>query len=260
MGKKLDINLKGTSVSKRGQGSSAGVATLLGYMLGQQKSLAGQAQVPGEVPVGRTDPLTGVRTETPESVSRRKYTKEDVSALSASDAFTRSRDFIISAINKDPIKFRESFAKANINIPGLTQPQTRGNIKGYPTVAGDQLAINIQRELDNMSDLLLRLRSGAQINEQEFQRLRGLLPTYKDITVEVGENGETFPTIRRSLNQFENDLAIAKKRTIQGGYYDAQFWEDQPSSSPIPGMTSQINQLGTQDDPKTRFLKRKGII
>lgn len=35
-------------------------------------------------------------------------------------------------------------------------------------------------ELANMSDILLRARSGAQINEKEYQRLRGLLPRGRD--------------------------------------------------------------------------------
>lgn len=244
--RKLDIDLDVPDFGSKSRSNALQMLMLRQAMQGHKAKETKDILPDTSVPVEAN--IEGVKWQTPESVSLRKYTKEDVSALSASDAFTRSRNYLLSVMDKDPVKFRESFAKANVNIPGLTQPQTRGNIKGYPTVAGDETAINIQRELDNMSDLLLRLRSGAQINEAEFQRLRGLLPTYKDVTVEVGENGETFPTIRRSLTQFENDLAIAKQRVIQGGYYDAQSWGDQSNSSPIPGMSKQLD-----DDPLGMF-------
>src|SRR3990167_472685 len=150
--RKLDIDLDVPDFGSKSRSNALQMLMLRQAMQGQKaqetKAILPDTSVPTEATI------EGVKYQTPESVSLRKYTKEDVSALSASDAFTRSRDYLLYVMDKDPVKFRESFAKANVNIPGLTQPQTRGNIKGYPTVAGDETAINIQRELDNMSDLL----------------------------------------------------------------------------------------------------------
>ena len=56
-----------------------------------------------------------------------------------------------------------------------------GNVKFealFPFQVGSKEAQNYKLVLDDMSDRILRLRSGAQINEREYQRLRKLLPRF----------------------------------------------------------------------------------
>lgn len=261
MAKRNVFTPKSTSISAPniGSGGGSGIGTLLGYMIAQQKGQGLQGQLGNDTTVtGGTDPVTGAKFQTPESISKRKYGKEDIQIMGASDTFTRSRDYIIEKMDEDPEKFSEAFKKANVAIPGLTWgKQARGNLFGVPTTVGSELAINLQRELDNMSDLLLRLRSGAQINEQEFQRLRGLLPTYKDITVPLSEDGSTtFPTIRKSLNDFERDLSIAKKRAIEGGYFNEDLWVDNKNEQASSSDNQVDNKQSRIDAIKQRYRQR----
>ena len=245
-------------------GGSSGISQLLAYQLGQEKSKQQQAQMPeNSVITSATDPYSGLKRETPESVSKRKFGKEDIQVMGASDDFTKSRDYIIGEIDKDPSGFAEAFKKANVSIPGLTfGKQSRGNILGFPTTYGSEKAINIQRSLDNMSDLLLRLRSGAQINEQEFDRLRSLMPTYKDISVPLGEDGvTTYPTIRTSLNNFEDSLSKAKQRAIEGGFFNEEAWTNQKTpTSPVPNMPGYQASGQSRSTNKDESLMEEEVV
>ena len=69
-------------------------------------------------------------------------------------------------------------------IEGLFKPEYVGRIQG-PIGAGKELTglgvkpgeVEFRQIVNDISDTLLRLRSGAQINEQEYKRLRRLVPT-----------------------------------------------------------------------------------
>jgi len=60
--------------------------------------------------------------------------------------------------------------------------------------------------VNNMSDIIGRLRSGGAINEQEEKSFKGLLPTFADDT----------QTIERKLGQLENELRIRTGSGYQG--------------------------------------------
>jgi len=64
----------------------------------------------------------------------------------------------------------------------------------------------------DMQDALLRARSGAQINEQEFKRLVGFLP-------DVNVPAQTFKSrLIRFENELNNVLSTKKKALQEGGY------------------------------------------
>lgn len=62
---------------------------------------------------------------------------------------------------------------------------------------------NLQDELTNISDVLLRARSGAQINEKEYDRLRGLLPRSRDAISELMGNPDR---ARQKLVKFKEAM------------------------------------------------------
>jgi len=227
----------------------------------KQQSMSALPQ--GSIVSELRDPTTGAMYQSPEGISKRKFTQDEIRTMGTSDAWEHHKSYILGEMVNDPKGFEKSFIKATIDIPVLTFGKfQKGNILGYPTTAGDELSINLQRAFDDMSDRLLRLRSGAQINEQEFQRLRGLLPTWRDITVKVGKGGVSYPTIRKSLDDFGTELYVAKQRAIQGGFYEPDFWgegyqkEEPVTASPIPGMTSpqkQVSQNLDQVDPFEKY-------
>lgn len=65
---------------------------------------------------------------------------------------------------------------------------------------------DIKRTTENLSDMLLRARSGAQINEKEFSRLRQLVPN----------TSSPFATFQQDLKLFKKELEATIKNTIPG--------------------------------------------
>lgn len=98
---------------------------------------------------------------------------------------------------------------------------------GVPFAPG---AAVLKTTLTNAADILLRLRSGAQINEREYARLRGLLPTPLDVVTEklgnpgfVAEKLERFRTTADALTrtkvvaqQAEEDQGSLIDRALDG--------------------------------------------
>ena len=74
--------------------------------------------------------------------------------------------------------------------------------------------------LGNASDLLLRLRSGAQINEREFRRLRELLPNGWDAV--MGEPG----TFEFKMSRYESGLSKVLSRQRNRGFGIATETDD----------------------------------
>ena len=200
------------------------------------------------------DPFSNVEIETPESVKFRKYSVDELRQLGTSEAITRHKEFLTNLLDKDPVAFSKSFGKANVNVPMLTG-RRKGNVLGIPTTLGDEDATYIQRILEDMTDRIIRLRSGAQINVQEEERLRSILPSFKDLFIQVGKTGESYPTIRKALNDIELELRDTKQRVLEGGWYDADAWHERGPI--IPGSTAMKSDAM---DAKTKFLKRKGLI
>lgn len=74
---------------------------------------------------------------------------------------------------------------------------------GRRVVGGEQEAISLGRILGNAADILLRARSGAQINEQEYNRLSKLVPS-------LNESEDSFFT---KLADFQNELGRMQTKT-----------------------------------------------
>jgi hypothetical protein len=89
---------------------------------------------------------------------------------------------------------------------------------------------------DNLSDMLLRARSGAQINEQEYNRLRGLVPNPR------GPVSKYFDDLRR----FETEL---------GQLSAVRNFQVTPTSLNIPG---EAPPGGGLQDAVSAFLARRG--
>lgn len=101
----------------------------------------------------------------------------------------------------------------------------------------------------DMQDALLRARSGAQINEQEFKRLAGFLP---DVNVPA-------PTFKARLIRFEkelnNVLETKKKALVEGGY------GSRTPRSPTTGGNPQktiIKQFISPSTGKTKYIYSDG--
>ena len=189
------------------------------------------------------------------NVANKNFTGEDIRAITLSDSFKKDSQFILDSL-KTP-NFSKSFAKATMNIPGLTNKRTKGNILGFPTTLGDQGAIDLNRVIGRMGTRITNLFSGAQINENEFNRYMDQIPSGRDLTVPIGEDGvTTYPTIRKSLTDLEMELTQKKDLAIKGGYYNPNSWEDSSdNSSPVPGM-NQPNNLDPVEAIKQRFRQR----
>ena len=248
---------------RQAQGQTQGI----NFIIDQAKSKGLRQELgPDSVVTGGTDALTGSKSITPESVQFRKYTVDEIRAMGTAEAFKANRDFLIDKIDKDPKKFQSSFAKATVNVPFLTKGHGKGNIMGLPTTMGDEDAINLNRALTDMSDRLLRLRSGAQINQQEYDRLTGLFPSFKDLTVPVDEETGTitFPTIRRSLDTLSGELQTMKQRAVQGGFYNPEDWGDIEQTGMASGQPQQ-NSIGAiipgqqaqNNDPLKQAIKQR---
>jgi len=88
----------------------------------------------------------------------------------------------------------ESFASEGERIGvsiGRTLPGIGGKVEELIISRTSPDTVRVARNIDNVSDILLRLRSGAQINEQELKRLSKLLP-------KIGEGVES------ALNKFKD--------------------------------------------------------
>ena len=95
---------------------------------------------------------------------------------------------------------------------------------------------------------LIYLRSGKQINDQEFDRLSATLPSYTDIS---DKNDTSFENLKFKLDNFKSDLDSIKGRLIKGGNYDSNAWESdlsQGTQNPFPFPSGQQQVQPQQDD------------
>jgi hypothetical protein len=98
-----------------------------------------------------------------------------------------------------------------------------GTLRKYLGKAAPE-EVQFRSALLDMSDLLLRARSGAQINEQEYQRLKALLPDLYDepntfipalrrFTTEAGKQlDDTLKLGGSSMKQLQEERAQSKKK------------------------------------------------
>ncbi len=183
----------------------------------------------------------------------RKYTVDETRQMGMADAFN-IHVRVLQDMQKDPDNFRDAFSKATIRLPGNDKI---GEIFGISTTFGNKESQLVKFRLKDMADRLLRLRSGAQINEREFQRLTGLLPTFEDISDVEDVN---FEVINTKLNTFLNEFENTRQRLLQGQSFDENgsllqynqaFWG---FSNPInAGLSGGVNR------PTPILISRNGV-
>lgn len=280
-----------TSVGGGGGGGTSGMGTLLGFMLGQQQreqqaTTAGQTfeGLKEQFPPGSAPPGSSVnigKTVSANIPLNRKFTIDETRQLGMSDAFRVHIKDIGERMQTNPDQFRKSYGKATARL-GSDKP---GNI-GLPFVGdvpftfGDKDAQMLKFRLTDMADRILRLRSGAQINEQEFQRLRGLLPVFEDIT---DPSDTDFEVINTKLNTFLNEFEATRQRIINGQSYEDMgidvngqvikpgqplpynptLWGGQTqqgeSTNPLPGVSPDANQASGFSDSQLEKYAQEAI-
>lgn len=183
-------------------------------------------------------------------------TLDESRAAGMSDAFDAHVKFLEDQMNNNP-NFSNKFKKATMHFGG--DKHQRGQVFGIPTTWGDKEAQLIGFAIQDMADRVLRLRSGAQINEQEFDRLMGLLPSFVNITDPSDTNYEV---IRTKLLSFKNEVNNIKNRLQMGGNYNPTVWENfegvnrnnlsHPAYQQYLSEQNKKNQSGN-DDPLGMF-------
>lgn len=261
--KPKSTELKAPSI---GSGKSTGLAQLLGLMISQQKT-GDTGQTVQDVSSQNPSPGTKLKSGDVTTEVNPKRTVEEAQSMSGADVISSHIDKIKMA-QGDPDIFRSSFQKATFKGLG----KDKGQVFGMPLTYGDKNAIDLKFSMDDMSNRLLYLFSGKQINEQEFQRLSGTLPSYTDIS---DPTDNTFSSLNNKLDTYKMGLDGIKNRLIKGGLYDEQYWNGpmenngamgsqskniQGPSSPVPGMPG--NQAPSQkNDIKSQYnqLRAQGM-
>lgn len=217
-----------------------------------------QGQFGGVAPPGTTLNVGGVKAPI-----NAKRSVEEAQSMSGADVINHHISKI-KEMQGDPDIFRSSFQKATFKGLG----KNKGQVMGMPLTYGDKNAIDLKFSMDDMSNRLLYLFSGKQINEQEFQRLSGALPSYIDIS---DPTDNSFSSLNNKLDTYKLGLDGIKNRLMEGGNYDSKYWEGpiaqtasaSPTSgpsSPIPGMPG--NKSPQQNnDIKTQYnqLRSQGM-
>lgn len=111
---------------------------------------------------------------------------------------------LLQSMREDVALAKELFGKTKSEIGPASGRW--GRIKAA-TIGASPDFTDLLQITENLADQLLRARSGAQINEKEFERLRALMPNVND----------PVQTFERRLAQFERELAnVIGKRSEAG--------------------------------------------
>ena len=235
---------------------SAGVSTLIGYMLGKEKSKAGQAQAPGEVTIGRTDPYTGVRTETPEKAkmdARGKLIEQaQTDAFNLSNAYTLIDDF--------EKQYRQIFpdAEKKAGLPGRFEASQKW--LDAVTLQNDPKAVSFLDGFDSQGAKFAKFFGDAaniSISErkdtlQAFGRLNPKSVTKGFLPDAPAVGAQKYADIKKRVAK---GILDAQSVIDSGGVdipdtYKESFPELFIQKSPIPGMDNQVNN---DDDPLVIF-------
>ena len=222
------------------------------------RSQAGQQRNPDEVTVGRTDPYTGERTETPANAimgGRSKLVEQaQKDAFNLSNAYTLIDDF--------EKQYRQIFPDAEKKA-GLTgRYEASQKWLDAVTVQSDPKAVSFLDGFDSQGAKFAKFFGDAaniSVSErkdtlQAFGRLnpksitKGLLPDAPAVGI------QKYSDIKKRVAKgiVDAQLVINSGGEQIPDTYMESFPEMSQSSS-VPGM----NQ---QEDPKTKFLRRKGLI
>lgn len=132
---------------------------------------------------GRVEPVKGARAKIPATENTRRGNLQ-----SMHDSIKRIKE--ISATKSSQIGPLDSVWEGLKTATTGTDPEMR----------------EIKRTTDSLGDTLLRLKSGAQINEKEYARLRKLVP----------DTSSPFATFQQDLELFNQELELVLKNTIPG--------------------------------------------
>lgn len=194
-------------------------------ILGGQQQFAPGTTISVDTPFGKvTTPLN------------RKFTQGELKDLTNAEALEGQIDTLVDIISKDTEK-------------PLTQ---KSQFKGlFPAQLGDEEAQRLSITQTDLADRLLRLRSGAQINQSEFKRFQKLLPkiTRKDkIDIE-------------QLNRFKSEFSKIRGRIQSGAVFDEQKKEFVlPDGSKASKKTPKSKNLTQKDISQMSDDELKALI
>lgn len=198
-----------------------------------EKQSASVAQVPEQVnqlsgTMGAMKPGAQVVREGITNPVNREYTMDESKNLGGTDMLLAHIGEIERAM--DDAWFPASYMKATAR---LGRSQEKGQILGIPLSLGDEKAGKLKFAINDLSNRLLYLRSGAQINENEFTRLASALPSLTHILSDFDFGNMNFKgkysELKNMLNAYKQDAMQIKQRLIEGGRFDDDFW-----SAPVP--------------------------
>lgn len=204
------------------------------------------SMIPGGPPPGSEVTREGIKMPI-----NREMTVEETKAMAGAEAINRHIDFI-KGMQADPT-FRDKFTKATFRVGGSSE---KGQVFGFPTSFGDSDAMKLSFAIQDMSNRLLYLRSGAQINEKEFTRLSRSLPSMTDIS----DNDPTYSTLNFKLDAFKKDLEAIRNRIMLGGNYDVNFWGgNAPSGDASSGSVASQGSSGSDVRAQYNALRSQGV-
>lgn len=126
--------------------------------------------------------------------------------------------------------------------------EVRRRLGSYIGSPLEEKEVQFRQSLGNIADTLLRLRSGAQINEKEFSRLRGLLPKATDEPKVFDAGLKRFETELSSILESKRSLATTPRGQARGA----------PTGRPLPpDVARQILQEAGGDKNKAREIARE---
>lgn len=198
--------------------------------------LSGKLEQEAAVPKGSI-----VRNTTTEDDLRRKYsvrnefespTEAEVSKKVIAEGMVKRIGELKGVLTSDVDKFSGTKIKASLPFGLMDKKAQRYD--------------SVQRAL---ADDLLRLKSGAQINEQEFQRLSKLLTKpwrYDDVDIQ-------------NLTDFENQFTSIADRINKGFIWDGNAFKPGSSNALMQGI--QNSNQDTTSDPKELYnqLREQGM-
>lgn len=197
--------------------------------------LSGKLEKEASVPKGSV-----VRNTTTEDDLRRKY--------SVRNEFESPTEGEV----KTGVNAEETMALANKLKASLMDPESFSptKIKGaLPFGMFDKKAQEFKLTRGDLADRILRLRSGAQINESEFKRLSQLLPTvwrYDEVDVQ-------------KLSDFEKEFGKVANRINQGYKWNGNTFTKDNSNPSTQGTQNSNPDMPT--DPKELYnqLREQGL-
>jgi len=167
----------------------------------------------------------------------RKYTDSETKAMSSAEALITDLRDLRGLVEKD----KEEYTK---DQTPFTKSQFLGS-SAFDLLGGvgkKGQAFNLMKK--NVSERLLRLRSGAQINESEYDRFQKMLPTiFRDDELDLEQ-----------LDKFESEFSNIMGRVQSGAKWDAkskQFVDRSKSSEQITSKN--------ETSPKTETFVINGV-